>query len=68
MTPERLSRLLSELTAGDTEELTLSAAEMEDDNIFPHILKAEDLFIEASAAIDTEAQRIAGQGLMVKVV
>ena len=39
---------------------------MEDDNIFQPIAKAEDLFIEASAAIDAEAQRIAGQGLMVK--
>ena len=39
---------------------------MEDDNIFPAIAKGEDLFIEASAAIDAEAQRIAGQGLMVK--
>ena len=38
---------------------------MEDDNIFPPIAKTEDLFIEASAAID-EAQRIVGQGLMVK--
>ena len=45
-----------------------NSCEMEDDNIFPHIAKAEDLFIEASAAIDTEAQKIAGQGLMVKVV
>ena len=57
---------LPELAAGDTEELALSAAEMEDNNIFPPIAKAEDLFIEASDAIDAEAQRIAGQGLMVK--
>ena len=39
---------------------------MEDDNIFPPIAKTEDLLIEASAAIDAEAQGIAGQGLMVK--
>ena len=57
---------LPELAFGDPEELALSAAEMEDDNIFPPIAKTEDLFIEASAAIDAEAQRIAGQGLMVK--
>ena len=40
---------------------------MDDDDIFPPIAKTEDLFIEASVAIDAEAQRIAGQGLMVKV-
>ena len=57
---------LPELATGDTEELALSTAEMEDDNIFPPIAKAEDMFIEASAAIDAEAQRISGQGLMVK--
>ena len=57
---------LPELAAGDTEELALSAAEMVDDNIFPPIAKAEDLFIEASAAIDAKAQSIAVQGLMVK--
>ena len=43
---------LPEFTDGDAEELTLSAAEMEDDNIFQPITESEDLFIEASAAID----------------
>ena len=66
MSPERrLSQptpRLPELAAGDTEELALSAAEMEGDNIFPPIARAEGLFIEASATIDAEAQRIAGQG------
>ena len=57
---------LPQLAAGDTEELAMSATEMEDDNIFPPIAKAEELLIEASAAIDAEAQRIAGQGLMIK--
>ena len=49
---------LPELASGDTEELALSTAEVEDDNIFPVIVKAEELFIEASAAIDAEAQRV----------